>query len=101
MLLVVGSTSPLAAQAAPSFVNGLALDGAALDASSIQCPLDLSTGCIASTGGAAALWSSSYQLLPGVLHAYTVTSAELGNYITPVPEPTTGALMLGGLAGFR
>ena len=68
-------------------------------ASSIQCPLDQTTGCVASTGGAAATWSSSYQLLPGVLHAYTVSAAELGNYITPVPEPTALALMLGGLLG--
>ena len=68
-------------------------------ARSIQCPLDLTTGCIATTGGAAVAWSSSYQLLPGVLHAYTVSAAELGNYIAPVPEPTTWALMLGGLAG--
>ena len=31
----------------------------------------------------------SYRLLPGVLHAYTVTVAELGAFQAPVPEPTT------------
>ena len=28
----------------------------------------------------------SYRLLPGVLHAYTVTAAELGAFQAPVPE---------------
>ena len=68
-------------------------------AQSIQCPLDATSGCIKTSDGSAATWSSAYRLLPGVLHAYTVSAAELGNYITPVPEPTTWALLLGGLAG--
>ena len=68
-------------------------------ASSIQCPLDQTTGCVKTSDSSAATWSASYRLLPGVLHAYTVSAAELGNYITPVPEPTTLALMLGGLLG--
>ena len=41
----------------------------------------------------------SYQLLPGVLHAYTVSAGELGNYMQPVPEPGTIALLLAGLGG--
>ena len=39
----------------------------------------------------------SYQLLPGVLHAYTVSAAELGAYAQPVPEPSSWLLMFGGL----
>ena len=68
-------------------------------ASSIQCPLDTTVGCVASTGGAPATWNSRLQLLPGVLHAYTVSATELGSYTAPVPEPGSWALMAGGLLG--
>ncbi|MEJ6007635.1 esterase-like activity of phytase family protein [Paucibacter sp. AS339] len=65
---------------------------------SIQCPLGTTTGCVTVSGAAAVLPSDgSYKLLPGVLHAYTIDAAELGNYVTAVPEPGTWALMLGGL----
>ena len=64
-------------------------------AASIQCPLGLTTGC---TGAASSVPADgSYKLLPGVLHAYTIDAAELGNYVSAVPEPGTWALMLGGL----
>jgi len=64
-------------------------------AGSIQCPLGLTTGC---TGAASSVpQDGSYKLLPGVLHAYTIDAAELGNYVTAVPEPGTWALMLSGL----
>lgn len=64
-------------------------------AGSIQCPLGLMTGC---TGAATSVpQDGSYKLLPGVLHAYTIDAAELGNYVSAVPEPGTWALMLGGL----
>lgn len=66
--------------------------------SSIQCPLGLTTGCVTTSGAAATLPSDgSYKLLPGVLHAYTIDAAELGNYVSAVPEPSSWALMLGGL----
>jgi len=68
-------------------------------ASSIQCPLDSTSGCVATDGGLPAAWNSSLRLLPGVLHAYTISASELGTYTAPVPEPGTYALMLAGLAG--
>ncbi|MCV2352483.1 esterase-like activity of phytase family protein [Paucibacter sp. Y2R2-4] len=62
---------------------------------SIQCPLGQTTGC---TGAASSVpTDGSYKLLPGVLHAYTIDAAELGNYVTAVPEPGTWALMVVGL----
>jgi len=68
-------------------------------ASSLQCPLDSTSGCTSTATGLAATWSSAYSLLPGVLHAYTIDSATLGNYVAPsaVPEPATWALL--GVAG--
>ena len=61
---------------------------------SIQCPVGQVTGCSFTTGGAAASLSADYQLLPGVLHAY---SATITGYTAPVPEPGTWALLLAGL----
>jgi len=66
-------------------------------ASSIQCPLDSTQGCVTTSNGTAALWSPSLQLLPGVLHAYTISAAELNGYTAPVPEPRQWALLLAGL----
>lgn len=64
-------------------------------ASSIQCPLGTVIGC---TGAASTVpQDGSYRLLPGVLHAYTISESELGNYTAPVPEPSSWALMAGGL----
>jgi len=63
-------------------------------AGSIQCPIGQTTGCTFTTGGAAASLSAEYQLLPGVLHAYT---ADLTGYISPVPEPASVPLALAGL----
>jgi hypothetical protein len=42
--------------------------------------------------------TTGYSLIPGVLMAYKASPADLANYATPVPEPETYALMLGGLA---
>ena len=66
-------------------------------ASSIQCPLDSTVGCVKTADGSAAIWTSSLKLLPGVLHAYTATAADLAGYTAPVPEPASWALLLGGL----
>jgi len=64
-------------------------------ASSIQCPMGTVIGC---TGAASSVpQDGSYRLLPGVLHAYTISESELGNYTAPVPEPSSWALMAGGL----
>jgi hypothetical protein len=64
--------------------------------SSIQCPVGTVLNCTFTTGGAIAVLSPEYSLLPGVLHAYT---ADVAGYLAPVPEPGTYALMLLGLAG--
>ena len=64
-------------------------------ANSIQCPLGTVIGC---TGAASSVpQDGSYRLLPGVLHAYTISETELGGYTAPVPEPGSWALMVGGL----
>ncbi len=54
-------------------------------ATSIQCPLAQTKAC---TGAL----TSEYQLLPGVLHAYKVSAADLGNYVAPVPVPAAAWL---------
>ena len=41
--------------------------------------------------------TAGYALIPGVLHAYKVSAADLGAYIAPVPEPETYAMLLAGL----
>lgn len=70
-------------------------------ASSIQCPIGLTTGCfLTSNANLAATWSASLELLPGVLHAYR---ANIAGYVAPVPEPGTlgllgAAFALGGLS---
>jgi hypothetical protein len=51
--------------------------------SSIQCPLGQVTGCFFTTGGVPATLTTDYQLLPGVLHAYKVPAADLGDYVRP------------------
>lgn len=40
---------------------------------------------------------SGFALIPGVLHAYKASLADLGGYSAPVPEPETWAMMLTGL----
>jgi hypothetical protein len=60
--------------------------------SSIQCPLGLTTGCfttadIAADGDIDVMFDlpndGSYKLLPGVLHAYKVSAADLGDFVRP------------------
>ncbi len=65
-------------------------------ASSIQCPVGTTTGCfLTSNNATSAPLTSSYQLLPAVLQSYT---ANINGYVAAVPEPSTIALMLAGLA---
>jgi len=54
-------------------------------AGSIQCPLGAVVGCFFTTGGAPATLTAAYKLLPGVLHAYKVSSRELDDYVQPPP----------------
>ena len=66
-------------------------------ASSIQCPLGTTAGCFWTSDSTAAMLTNEYTLLPGVLHAYKVSAADLGNYVSPVPVPAAAWLMLTGL----
>jgi hypothetical protein len=60
-------------------------------AGSIQCPLGLTTGCFTTADIADGMINEmielpndgSYKLLPGVLHAYKVSAADLGTFIRP------------------
>lgn len=62
---------------------------------SIQCPLGATTGC---TGAASSVpGDGSYRLLPGVLHSYKVSAAELAAYTAPIPEPESWAMLMAGL----
>ena len=71
----------------------------------VQCDLGGTTNCfsIAANGnvGTTNLGNlpAGFALIPGVLHAYKASAADLGGYTAPVPEPSTYALMLAGLAG--
>ena len=66
-------------------------------ATSIQCPLGTTTGCVSTATNASMNLTGDYKLLPGVLHAYKVSAAELAGYIAPVPEPESWAMLLAGL----
>jgi hypothetical protein len=58
---------------------------------SIQCPLGLTTGCFTTADVADGVINQlielpndgSYKLLPGVLHAYKVSAADLGDFVRP------------------
>ena len=55
-------------------------------ATSIQCPLGTTTGCMRTDSGAAvASVPADYRLLPGVLHAYKIPPVDLGEFIPAVP----------------
>lgn len=67
-------------------------------ASSIQCPLGQTTACVlTANANTAATLTAEYALLPGVLHAYKAAADDLVGYVAPVPEPSTWAMLLGGL----
>jgi hypothetical protein len=63
-------------------------------ASSIQCPLGLTTGCVRTADGSAIVLTSAYAQLPGVLHGY---AANISGYAAVVPEPSEVSLMAIGL----
>lgn len=63
-------------------------------ANSIQCPIGQTSGCFSTKTAASVGLTADYQLLPGVLHAYT---ANIAGFTAPVPEPETYALLIAGL----
>jgi len=68
----------------------------------MACDLGTLNNCfvISSTGSTTTTPVSDttgYALIPGVLHAYKVSAADLAGYTAPVPEPTTYAMLLTGL----
>jgi hypothetical protein len=67
-------------------------------ATSIQCPIGQTTGCVKTSDGTPATWSPSLSLLPGVLQAY---AASIDGYVSPAavatPEPASVALTAAGL----
>ncbi len=70
-----------------------------------SCDLGTLSNCfaISATGSTTATPvtdTTGYGLIPGVLHAYKISAADLGNlggYTAPVPEPETYAMLLAGL----
>jgi hypothetical protein len=69
-------------------------------ASSIQCPLGATTGCFFTADPTlSAVLSPEYMLLPGVLHAYRVSAADLPGFVRPVGEPAAIGLLLAGVLG--
>lgn len=67
-------------------------------AESIQCPVGSTLNCFLTTGGAPASLTNSFALLPGVLHAYKASGADLAGYVAPVPVPAALWLFGGALA---
>ena len=69
-------------------------------ASSVQCPLGLTSDCfLTSNNSPTTLDPNQYSLLPGILHAYRVEAADLPGYVAPVPEPAEVWLLGAGLLG--
>ena len=68
-------------------------------ASSIQCPIDQRTACFLTSDNTPTTLPSGYALLPGVLHAYKASAADLAGLVRPfaVPEPGSLAMLLAGL----
>lgn len=68
-------------------------------ASSIQCPLGTTLGCFLTADVTKFVeLPADFFLLPGILHAYLVSAADLGDYVRPVSEPAS-LLLLGAALG--
>ena len=68
----------------------------------ISCDLETTNNCFAMTTSGVTTTTpvtdtAGYALIPGVLHAYKASPADLANYAAPVPEPETYAMLLAGL----
>ena len=55
-------------------------------ASSIQCPLGPGHRLLLHHRRRSGDADGGYKLLPGVLHAYKVSAADLGDYVRPIPH---------------
>ena len=52
--------------------------------SSIQCPLDTTSGCfLTSNNATSATLTEDHKLVPGILHAYKMSANDLSKYIAP------------------
>lgn len=69
-------------------------------ASSIQCPLGTTSGCFLTADNSPAALTAEYSLMPGVLHAYKASAADLAGYVAPVPLPGTVWLLASGALGW-
>jgi len=70
----------------------------------IQCDLGTFDNCFnvdaaGAVGGSFGGDTSGFSLIPGVLQAYVSQGTDLADYIAPVPEPDTLAILGFGLAG--
>jgi len=70
----------------------------------VQCDIGTFAHCISlnldGTSGdpvGAGFTGAGFSLIPGVLHAYKASAADLSTYAAPVPEPETYALFAAGL----
>ena len=70
----------------------------------VQCDIGTFTNCVVvnadGTVGlpvAAGFSAEAFGLIPGVLHAYKASAADLAGYAAPVPEPQTWALLVAGV----
>jgi hypothetical protein len=55
-------------------------------ATSIQCPLGTTAGCVRTDDGTEVVSvPADYRLLPGVLHAYRIPPVDLGDFVPAVP----------------
>jgi hypothetical protein len=64
----------------------------------LQCPLGTVTGC---TGPLSSVpTDGSYKLLPGVLHAYKASQADLATFVRPVPVPAS-VFLFGSALGLK
>jgi hypothetical protein len=67
-------------------------------AASIQCPIGSTLNCfLTSNPLTPATLTANHRLLPGVLHAYKASAADLAGYVAPVPVPASMWLFGGAL----
>ncbi|MDN5935066.1 MAG: esterase-like activity of phytase family protein [Nitrosospira sp.] len=68
----------------------------------MSCDLETMNNCFSIDSNGAITTTSvtdttGYALIPGVLHAYKLSTVDLVGYVAPIPEPETYAMLLAGL----